>query len=160
MHKGRPYPFLYEFWCTNWLYWPAYVPRRMLLTNVFHSGSDWDVLPTAVDPPLLYDVGVPSADRYSVTWLYTEPSGAWATTIKFLSDTSAAGAHGKCQFGLFYADLRYAIAETDMGYDSVPEFFGIFDAIIDHGGGFDLGPISAPPSLTFHPATYSEGGDT
>jgi len=160
MHKGRPYPYLFQFWATNWLFWPAFVPRRMLLTNVFHSGSDWDVLPTASDPPILFDVGSTFDGDLTAYWEYTEPSGDWVVTLRFLSDLSAPGAQGKCKFGLFYPSGKFAIAETGMGFDSVPEFFGIFDSIFDASADFDLGPIPGPPSVTFRPATYTEGGDS
>lgn len=77
MHKGRIYPYSPQYYTTEGWFWPGFVPWKMELELIFVS------LPPSpqFSPGFMgtSDAGVVSADRQSITYHWSLPSGGLAS---------------------------------------------------------------------------------
>lgn len=154
MHKGRQYPFLFEYWATNSQYWPFYVPRKMRMVSISSTlGSDWHV---GLDPELPFNslVGSYLAGNPDVVWHWDLSGGAGFAEFSW-GLAPSPGADAPIEIFLSLASGAFCRARTLHPYHSIISLNRFFTTSAI-GGGFN-DPDGGCGVLMF-PATWSQGG--
>lgn len=154
MHKGKPYPYLYQFWATECQFWPGYVPWK---TKVFFPGlirAPWDL----VDPdgiPISEPGGVVT-DCTQAFWEINLGITSVATKIKISIEMEQ---FSTTKYAVYQADLFQdaTLLDTIWFFRSFPSrSFGVGNANWWHD--HDPSSPSYDTTLAIQGATYAEGG--
>jgi len=156
LHKGRPYPFLHEFWATNFLFWPNFVGRRGLISSGQSRGDDWDTIPIA--PAILTELGAPTPTFDEVKYNFTGAGIDPASYVRILNGGTGPGTDGIFEVFLLLLTGAYAKTRFPINFNSSMNGTGFAGVTIDQGGGFSS--IGDPVIMLWEWATYAEGGDS
>lgn len=83
MHVGKVYPYLFEYWATEWLFWPHYCPRELTFTRTLPS-SGWDIITINTPQVAVFDHFLAGTGADPV-FLWVDPGGAGEVTVTYTS---------------------------------------------------------------------------
>lgn len=157
MHKGRPYPYLTQYWATNWLFWPNYAPRRVVLDCFTIGDGDWSLLQP--HSPILMDVGVWDVALARLRYTATVHGGLYFLYLDYF-DAGTPGAASTCRLLFEIPFYGSGTCEINFGYETSigPNLSPFIETATT--GGFIPAPVFSTVHVAPHSATWTEGGGT
>lgn len=155
MHKGRPAPYLHEYWATDWLYWPNYAPRRLVLVAFSIAEGDWSLL-TPYDGALS-DVGVWDFSLRKLRYDFTL-TGLGSVAVSYF-DAMSPGADSRNTFFFDLTGVGTGEGERFMAYETSVDS-GLANYYHETGTTGAFSGVGTGGTFTnlVTPATWAQGG--
>ena len=135
MHKGRAYPFLYEYWATNFLFWPWFPPDRLLAAPLGGTvGTGWQVWPTS-PATISCGRGIWSDVTKRLFYPFVVPGANWVGSATLADQGGTPGLDGALILDILYNTGAFASAKGTFPFaGTLNQVITVTETVT--GGGF------------------------